>query len=79
MHDGSIFDGTDRDISEGMSAEACAEIIIDGLSKRKQEIPVGDGIEMHALWIKRFFPRVLNRLMVKQFHKRAHAIGKKAK
>ena len=77
--DGSIFDGTDRDISEGMSAEACAEIIIDGLSKRKQEIPVGDGIEMHALWIKRFFPRLLNRLMVKQFHKRAHAIGKKAK
>ena len=77
--DGSIFDGTARDISEGMSAEACAEIIIDGLSKRKQEIPVGDGIEMHALWIKRFFPRLLNRLMVKQFHKRAHAIGKKAK
>ena len=76
--DGSKFGGADRDISGGMSAEACAQIIIDGLSKGKPEIPVGDGMEMHALWIKRFFPKLLNKLMVKQFKKRADAIGKKA-
>lgn len=75
---GSRFEGADRDISGGMSAEACAKIIISGLSKRKSEIPVGDGVEMYALWIKRLFPNLLNKLMVKQFQKRADAIGKKA-
>lgn len=74
--DGSKFDGVDRDISGGMSADECAKVIIAGLSKNKPEIPVGTGMEMHALWIKRIFPSLLNKLMLKQYQKRAVAIGK---
>ncbi len=74
--DGSKFNGADRDITEGMSADACAEVVIAGLSKKKAEIPVGTGMEMHALWIKRLFPNVLNKLMLKQYKKRVSAIAK---
>ncbi len=74
--DGSKFSGTDRDISGGMSADECARVIIAGLGKQKAEIPVVGGMEMHALWIKRFFPSLLNKLMLKQYRKRAAAIGK---
>ena len=75
--DGSKFGGADRDISGGMEADECASVIIHGLSKRKPEIPVGKGMEMHALWIKRFFPNFLFKLMRKQFEKRAEAIAQK--
>ena len=74
--DGSKFDGTDRDIAEGMNAADCARVIVVGLSQKKPEIPVGKGVEMHALWIKRFFPNLLNKLMLKQYSKRAQAISK---
>jgi hypothetical protein len=33
-----------------------------GFRKGKMEIPVGSGIEMHALWIKRFFPGLILKL-----------------
>lgn len=75
--DGSKFGGADRDISGGMQAEECAKVIVKGLCKQKPEIPVGKGMEMHALWIKRFFPNFLFKLMLKQFEKRAEAIGQK--
>lgn len=74
--DGSKFGGADRDIAQGMSAQECARVIVAGLSQQKAEISVGKGSEMHALWIKRFFPNLLNKLMLKQYHKRAQAIGK---
>ncbi len=74
--DGSKFEGADRDISGGMSAKACADVVIKGLSHKVDEIPVGNGTEMHALWIKRFFPKLLNKLLLKQYAKRAEAIGK---
>lgn len=75
--DGSKFGGADRDIAGGMSATACADVVIAGLTNAKAEIPVGTGVEMHALWIKRLFPKLLNKLMLKQYKKRADAIGKK--
>jgi len=73
--DGSKFATVDDDISGGMSAQDCAKVVIAGLSKHKAEIAVGTGLEMHALWIKRFFPSLLNKLMLKQYHKRAKAMG----
>ena len=73
--DGSKFGAVDRDISAGMTAVDCAKVIIKGLSKQQDEIPVGTGVEMHALWIKRFFPGVLNKLMRKQYRKRADTIN----
>lgn len=69
--DGSAFGVTDSNIGQGMSAQECAEVVIKGLSKGKSEIPVGKGMEMHALWIKRFFPRLLEKILADQFHKRA--------
>ena len=73
--DGTTFTGVDRDIKGGMSADACADVIIRGLSKQKPEIAVGKGLEMHTLWIKRLFPNVLIKIMRKQYQKRADAIA----
>ncbi len=75
--DGSKFDGADRDVAGGMEAGECAAVIVEGLTKRKPEIAVGKGLEIHALWIKRFFPNVLIKLMYKQYHKRAEAIAER--
>ena len=57
--DGSTFNRVDKDIAGGMDVDRCAEVILKGLKKGKPEIPVGKGFEMHALWIKRFFPRIV--------------------
>ncbi len=59
--DGSKFGTTDKDITNGMDVTRAAEVIIDGLGKRKPELPVGDGFEMKLLWIKRFFPKLVFR------------------
>lgn len=75
--DGRKFGGADRDISNGMSADECASVVIDGLTKKKPEIAVGKGLEMHALWIKRLFPNTLIKLMHKQYQKRADAIAQR--
>lgn len=69
--DGTAFGVTDSNIGQGMSAQECAKIVIKGLAKGKSEIPVGKGMEMHALWIKRLFPRLLEKILADQFHKRA--------
>lgn len=59
--DGSEFGSTDREIAGGMDVDRCAEVILRGMRKGKPEIPVGDGFEMHALWLKRLFPRLVFR------------------
>ena len=67
--DGTAYNKQDNNINNGMAADACAKVIIKGLSKGKPEIAVGVGIEMQTLWIKRFFPNVLFKLMVGQYKK----------
>ncbi len=74
--DGSKFNRDDHDNASGMSAEQCAAVVITALGKKKTEIPVGKGVEMHALWIKRFFPKVLNKIMQRQYLKRADSLKK---
>lgn len=59
--DGSEFGATDRNIADGMDVDRCARVILEGFRKGKPEIPVGDGFEMHALWLKRLFPRLVFR------------------
>lgn len=59
--DGSTFGSVDSAIAGGMDADRCAEVILAGLHKGKPEIPVGEGFEMKALWIKRFFPGIVFR------------------
>lgn len=57
--DGSKFDVMDKDIAGGMDVTRCAEVIMAGFRKGTPEIPVGEGMEMKALWLKRFFPRAV--------------------
>ncbi len=57
--DGSVFGETDKNIAGGMDVGKCAQVIMQGFEKGKYEIPVGEGIEMKALWLKRFFPNKL--------------------
>jgi dehydrogenase/reductase SDR family protein 7 len=60
--DGTRFGTIDANIAGGMDVTRCAEVIMKGFRKGKPEIAVGKGIEMHALWLKRLFPRLVFRL-----------------
>ena len=63
--DGSTFGTVDREVAGGMDADRCAEIILKGFRKGTPEIAVGQGMEMKALWLKRFFPRLVFRVAEK--------------
>ncbi|WP_374765179.1 SDR family oxidoreductase [Yunchengibacter salinarum] len=60
--DGTKFGETDSNIAGGMDVDDCARAIVRGMEKGRPEIPVGKGKEMHALWLKRFFPRLVFRM-----------------
>ena len=68
--DGSSFGRVDDNIKKGMTSQQCAKVVVKGLMKRKKEIAVGKGIEMHTLWLKRLFPTVLFKVMKDQYQKR---------
>lgn len=57
--DGTEFGEVDGDIAGGMDVTRCAGVIMDGFRKGVPEIAVGEGMEMKALWLKRFFPRAV--------------------
>ena len=63
--DGSTHGVMDGDIAGGMDVTRCAEVIIKGFRKGTPEIAVGEGMEMKALWLKRFFPGLVFRLTEK--------------
>ena len=69
--DGQAFGAVDGDIKGGMEADECAQVILKGLSKQQPEIAVGKGMEMHTLWLKRFAPKTLIKLLQKEYLKRA--------
>ena len=73
--DGTRFAKVDTSIKGGMSAQDCAQVIVNDLEKAKPEISVGTGSEMHGLWIKRFFPSLLFKIMNKQYLKSASRDG----
>jgi short-subunit dehydrogenase len=50
---------------EAMSAEICVNKIIEALKKNKEELLVG-GNEIKAVWLKRFFPNFLSKILRKQ-------------
>ncbi len=60
--DGSVFGEMDKNIAGGMDVTKCAKVIMSGFEKGKYEIPVGEGVEMKALLLKRFFPNKLFRM-----------------
>ena len=63
--DGSEFGEVDADIAGGMDVTRCAEVIMRGFRKGTPEIAVGEGMEMKALWLKRFFPSRVFKLAAK--------------
>ncbi|MFC4347874.1 SDR family oxidoreductase [Kordiimonas lipolytica] len=63
--DGSEFAKVDQNIAGGMDVDACARVIMKGFKKGRKEIPVGEGSEMKALWVKRFFPNLLFKMVQK--------------
>ena len=69
--DGSKYDRMEDNIRQGMPVDQCAKVIVAGLNKGKKEIAVGKGIEMQSLWLKRFFPSILAKLLEREYHKRA--------
>ncbi|WDE02295.1 SDR family oxidoreductase [Thalassomonas actiniarum] len=64
--DGSEFGKMDQDIQAGMDVAQAASKIVKGWKKGRPEIAVGKGMEMHALWIKRFFPKLLQKIVARK-------------
>lgn len=67
--DGTAFGREDQDIASGMDVTKCAQVIVEGLRRDRAEIPVGEGREMQALWLKRFFPGVVFRKVAQMVSK----------
>lgn len=63
--DGGKHGKMDDNQNHGISAEACAEKIIQGIRRNRDEIYIG-GKEVMGVYLKRFFPGLLNRIVRKQ-------------
>ncbi|MCX6295733.1 MAG: SDR family oxidoreductase [Bacteroidetes bacterium] len=62
---GSRNNNMEESHEKGLSAEKCAQQILDGIKKNKEEIFVG-GKELKAIWVKQFFPKLFSKLIKKQ-------------
>lgn len=60
--DGSKHNQMGKGQSEGMSAEKFAAELLPKVSKKQEEIYIG-GKEIWGVYLKRFFPRLLNKLL----------------
>lgn len=60
--DGSKHNEMDEAQEGGLSAEACAQKIIAAIKSNKEEVYIG-GKEIGALYMKRFFPSILTRIL----------------
>jgi short-subunit dehydrogenase len=63
--DGSKRGRSDSNIEGGMDPDKAAQVMLNGLARGKEEIPVGEGREMFALKLKRFAPNMLSRMTQK--------------
>ncbi len=57
--DGSKQETMDTKTNAGMAPEKCARKIISGIKRNKMEMAIG-GFETFAIYIKRFFPRLIH-------------------
>jgi len=64
--DGSEWGQLDDTQTRGMSIAECARIVLDGVAKKTREINVLVPPTGLYIWLKRFFPNVLHRMMVKK-------------
>lgn len=61
--DGGKHAKMDPGIEHGMPAAECARRILQGVARGKQEIIVGESKEKAVVYLKRFFPTLLARIM----------------
>ncbi|MEX0811476.1 MAG: SDR family oxidoreductase [Chitinophagales bacterium] len=62
--DGSPLGTMDEATAKGLHPDICAQKIIKGLNKKKEEFYVG-GKETYAVYIKRFFPGLFSKILNK--------------
>ncbi len=63
--DGGKHGKMDQNQEGGMPVELCASKIISAIEKNRDEVYIG-GKETLGIYLKRFFPGILNRILVKQ-------------
>jgi short-subunit dehydrogenase len=63
--EGKAFGHMDQAQEQGVSPEVTAQAVLKALGTGKHEIYIG-GKEIAAVYIKRFFPRLLHRILLKQ-------------
>lgn len=63
--EGEAHGKMDHNQATGMSAEKCAEKILDGIARQKREVFIG-GKEIWAVYIKRWFPGLFHKIIRKQ-------------
>ncbi len=66
--DGTKFGKLDNNQANGMAVETCAEKILDAVYRQKEEVYMG-GKEVLGVYLKRFFPRLLSKIVRKQMPK----------
>lgn len=62
--DGTPLNEMDDAQNKGMSPQACAKVIKNGIERNKEEILIG-GKETYAVYLKRFFPTLFSKLIRK--------------
>ena len=62
---GTTHSKMDEQTQQGLSADACAMQILNGIKNNTEELFVG-GKELRAIWVKRFFPKLFSKLIRKQ-------------
>ena len=60
--DGTPYNSMDENTAKGMKPEVLAEKIIKAVSKKREEIYPG-GFEMFGIFLKKFFPRILSKIL----------------
>lgn len=55
----------DPDQENGMSAEQCAKQIVKAVRRKKEEVYIG-GTEVYGVYLKRYFPNLLSRILRKR-------------
>jgi short-subunit dehydrogenase len=63
--DGSKHNKMDTNQQNGIPAEICAQRIVLGIKNNKSEIYIGK-IEVLGVYLKRFFPKILEKIILKQ-------------
>jgi short-subunit dehydrogenase len=66
--DGSKYGKMDTNQAKGMSADECAKRILDAIYHKKEEVYMG-GKEVLGVYLKRFFPRLLSKIIRNQMPK----------